>query len=66
MKPTSRELLAETFGLAAHELGKPRIPALDSDLMSMLNQPVGGDAAALMLRWLAAWDSANLMHPNER
>jgi hypothetical protein len=62
MKDSSRLTLAQTFGLAAHELGRPSIPALDSNLMAMLEgqRPGEGDGMALMRAWRAGWTQANL------
>ena len=64
MQKANENLIAESYGIAAFEMGKPAVPALDENLMKMLEGlSVGQSAADLMKAWVSGWTQANLAAP---
>jgi hypothetical protein len=64
MKEANKNLLAETYGIAAFEMDKPCIPALDSNLAQLLEGlKVGEGAISLLQSWHRGWTKANLSAP---
>ena len=61
MKNTNLPLdeMYEQMGRDAHNSGKPRIPAADTEIMSEVKASQG-NGAAIMHLWLAGWDKENL------
>lgn len=69
MKPSTyqwQRLQASVLGTRAFQEGRPRVPALDAELLAMFKGrtvgaiPEGEASTAQMLRdWLASWDAAS-------
>jgi cell wall assembly regulator SMI1 len=76
MKNTNKKhqlLIAETFGLIAHELGRNRVPAQDKKLLQMfdgrnIGETPTGEASTmdLMKAWTNGWDKARSIQMVDR
>ena len=51
---------AQILGQQAFVNGKPRIPALDSQLLKLLEGTQVGEGIPISSAWLKGWDDANL------
>lgn len=56
----SKIATAEVLGTLAFKAGKPRIPALDKDLLALLAGHKVGEGIPVLNAWLRNWDLANL------
>lgn len=59
----SKILAAAVLGTASFNAGKKRIPALDLELLALLEGNEIGEGHATLAAWLKAWDDANLAAP---
>jgi hypothetical protein len=50
------------LGAIAFKEGKPRVPALDANLMQEIKGLQNGEGLPLLNMWLQQWDLANLMN----
>jgi hypothetical protein len=53
------KVAAEILGHKAFINGKPRIPALDTELSKLLKGSKVGEGIPIMLAWLKGWDDTN-------
>lgn len=55
------QLFAETFGMIAHEQGKPAIPTLDMNLPDLIGSLPVGNGEPILDAWLRGWHKARLL-----
>lgn len=63
MKKANEKLIAESYGIAAFEMGKPCVAALDSNLVQMLEGVRVGEGTHILMAWIGGWTKANLAAP---
>lgn len=57
---TQKVVMAAVLGTAAYQAGRPRIPALDRELLALLKGNEIGEGIPLLQAWLHNWDLSNL------
>lgn len=60
------QLLAETFGMIAHEQGKPAIPVFDMSLPELIGGLPVGNGEPILRAWLRGWAKARLWTGQEK